>query len=126
MQRGLKFDPVESTQILYHPSGAGIKDQDGAQSKKLMKTLCLLFSQSHSSEHLYESAHHCFNFCVHVCVCVWVDMFCFLVCGATALQAPSLEVVGEGCYSVFVCVCMYGINKWQKNTHTENVMCFCW
>lgn len=71
VQRGLKFDSVESTQILYHPVGAGIKDQAGAQSKKLMKTLCSLFSQSHSSEHLYENAHHCFNFCMHVCVCVY-------------------------------------------------------
>ena len=66
----------------------------------------------------------CVCVCVCVCVCFGTDVFCFLVCGSPALQTPSLEAVTLHLY-VCVCVCVCVANS-QRNTHTENVMCFPW
>lgn len=53
---------------------------------------------------------------LHVCVCayIWIDIFYFLICGSAAFQTSSLEVACEGCYSAFVCMCVYSINKWPN------------
>lgn len=45
---------------------------------------------------------------------IWIDAFCFPICGSAAFQTRSLEAVGEGYYSAFVCVCINSVNKWPK------------